>query len=74
MHVLDDERRRKTIDREDVLSALALLSAQARDAWAATRRLPVGTMRGSYRMVADDGTEFDANIAEFTLSIPRTLH
>jgi ApaG protein len=35
---------------------------------------PVGTMRGSYRMIADDGTEFDANIAEFTLSIPRTLH
>ena len=33
-----------------------------------------GTMRGSYRMVADDGKEFDANIAEFTLSIPRTLH
>ena len=35
---------------------------------------PVGTMRGSYRMQADDGTEFDAPIAEFTLSIPRTLH
>lgn len=35
---------------------------------------PVGTMRGSYRMVADDGKEFDATIAEFTLSIPRTLH
>ena len=35
---------------------------------------PLGTMRGSYRMVADDGTEFDAPIASFTLSIPRTLH
>ncbi len=35
---------------------------------------PVGTMRGSYRMRADDGREFDAPIAEFTLSIPRTLH
>jgi ApaG protein len=34
----------------------------------------VGTMRGSYRMVADDGTQFDAPIPEFTLSIPRTLH
>jgi ApaG protein len=34
----------------------------------------VGTMRGSYRMVADDGTTFDAPIAEFTLSVPRTLH
>jgi len=35
---------------------------------------PVGTMRGTYQMVADDGTRFDAPIPEFTLSIPRTLH
>lgn len=34
----------------------------------------VGTMRGSYQLIADDGTHFDAPIAEFTLSIPRTLH
>jgi ApaG protein len=34
----------------------------------------VGTMHGSYRMVAEDGTEFDAAIPLFTLSIPRTLH
>ena len=35
---------------------------------------PVGTMRGSYRMVAADGREFDAPIPPFTLSVPRTLH
>jgi len=35
---------------------------------------PVGTMRGSYQMLADDGRRFDAPIAPFTLSIPRTLH
>ncbi len=35
---------------------------------------PVGTMRGSYQMVAEDGTSFDAPIPEFTLSIPRVLH
>src|SRR5207342_2877400 len=34
----------------------------------------LGTMHGSYQMVADDGTEFDAPIAPFTLSVPRTLH
>ena len=34
----------------------------------------VGTMRGSYQMVADDGTHFDAPIPEFTLSMPRVLH
>jgi ApaG protein len=35
---------------------------------------PVGTMQGSYHMVADDGTAFDAPIPRFTLSVPRTLH
>ncbi len=34
----------------------------------------VGTMTGSYRMMADDGAEFDAPIPQFVLSIPRTLH
>jgi ApaG protein len=35
---------------------------------------PVGTMRGSYQMVAEDGLQFDAPIPEFTLSMPRVLH
>ena len=34
----------------------------------------IGTMRGTYQMVADDGFRFDAPIPEFTLSIPRVLH
>jgi ApaG protein len=34
----------------------------------------VGIMQGSYQMLADDGTHFEAPIAPFTLSIPRTLH
>jgi ApaG protein len=34
----------------------------------------VGTMCGSYQMMADDGTSFEASIPIFTLSIPRTLH
>jgi ApaG protein len=35
---------------------------------------PVGTMRGAYQMVAEDGTRFEAPIPEFTLSVPRVLH
>lgn len=35
---------------------------------------PVGSMRGSYQMIDDDGKEFDAEIPAFTLSVPRTLH
>src|SRR5262245_5022573 len=34
----------------------------------------VGTMRGTYHMVAEDGTHFDAAIPEFVLSMPRVLH
>lgn len=35
---------------------------------------PVGTMQGSYRMAAEDGTQFEAPIAAFTLAMPRVLH
>ena len=34
----------------------------------------VGTMQGSYQMMAEDGKAFDAPIPLFTLSVPRTLH
>jgi ApaG protein len=34
----------------------------------------VGTMQGSYQMLAADGNSFDAPIPLFTLSVPRTLH
>ena len=35
---------------------------------------PVGAMQGSYQMVADDGSQFDALIAPFTLAKPGLLH
>ena len=35
---------------------------------------PVGSMHGTYHMIADDGVEFDAEIPAFTLATPRTLH
>jgi ApaG protein len=31
-------------------------------------------MRGSYQCVAEDGTQFEAAIPEFVLSMPRALH
>ena len=34
----------------------------------------LGTMRGDYKMLADDGTRFEAEIPAFTLAVPRTLH
>lgn len=35
---------------------------------------PVGYMEGRYDMVADDGTEFTADIPAFTLKTPGSLH
>ena len=35
---------------------------------------PVGTMQGSYQMIADDGQHFDAEISPFLLALPNMLH
>jgi len=35
---------------------------------------PVGSMQGSYQMLADDGVKFEAEIAPFSLSMPHTIH
>jgi len=34
----------------------------------------VGTMHGSYQMQAEDGSEFEVEIPQFVLSVPRVLH
>lgn len=34
----------------------------------------VGTMQGSYQMLAEDGHRFDAEIAPFRLAVPGALH
>ena len=35
---------------------------------------PVGSMRGTYQIVAEDGTMFDAVIESFTLAVPKMLN
>jgi len=35
---------------------------------------PVGTMEGSYQMLADDGQHFNAEIPPFILALPNMLH
>ncbi|SMN16889.1 ApaG protein [uncultured Candidatus Thioglobus sp.] len=37
-------------------------------------KTPTGTMKGAYGMVNDEGERFEADIAEFILSEPYTLH
>lgn len=35
---------------------------------------PVGSMQGSYEMMAEDGTSFEAEIPPFSLAEPTSLH
>ncbi|GAA5232166.1 Co2+/Mg2+ efflux protein ApaG [Verticiella sediminum] len=35
---------------------------------------PVGTMRGTYHCVGENGVPFEVDIPEFMLAMPRTLH
>ena len=35
---------------------------------------PFGSMRGTYHMLVEDGSTFEADIAPFTLSEPYTVH
>jgi len=37
-------------------------------------KTPVGSMRGTYLCVGEDGVPFDAVVPEFVLAMPRTLH
>lgn len=37
-------------------------------------KTPLGSMRGSYQMVRDDGTSFQAEIAPFSLAVPDALN
>lgn len=41
---------------------------------AAMIETPVGSMEGSYQMVADDGHTFDTIIPAFSLALPQALH
>ena len=35
---------------------------------------PIGTMKGEFHFVGENGVPFDVSIAEFVLALPRTLH
>ena len=41
---------------------------------AAVIETPVGSMHGSYQLIADDGHRFDAPIVAFSLSVPNVVH
>jgi ApaG protein len=74
--ITDAENRVQEVRGEGVIGEQPVLKPRQSYQYtsAAAIQTPVGTMRGSYRMVAEDGMAFDAPIPEFTLSVPRVLH
>jgi len=74
--ITDAEHRVQEVKGQGVVGQQPVLKPGESFEYTSGTSIPtaVGTMRGSYRMVAEDGRAFDVPIAPFTLSIPRTLH
>lgn len=74
--ITDAEHRVQEVRGDGVVGQQPLLKPGESFEYTSGATLPtaVGTMHGSYRMLAADGTGFDAPIDTFTLSVPRVLH
>ena len=74
--ITDADQHVQEVRGAGVVGEQPVIGPQQRFQYTSGTRLatPVGTMRGSYRMTAEDGHAFDAVIPEFVLSVPRTLH
>lgn len=74
--ITDSENGIQEVRGQGVVGEQPLLKPRQRYEYtsAAAIATPVGTMHGSYRMIAEDGMAFDAPIPRFTLSAPRVLH
>ena len=74
--ITDAEHRVQEVKGQGVVGKQPMLRPGESFEYTSGTSIPtaVGTMRGSYHMVAEDGLAFDVPIAPFTLSIPRTLH
>jgi len=74
--ITDANRRTQEVRGAGVVGEQPVLRPNERYEYTSgtTLATAVGTMRGTYQMVAEDGHAFDAVVPEFVLSIPRTLH
>ena len=74
--ITDSEHRVQEVKGLGVIGQQPLLKPGERFEYTSGTHLatPVGTMRGTYQMIAEDGSAFDATIPPFTLSVPRILH
>ncbi|HEY2818501.1 MAG TPA: Co2+/Mg2+ efflux protein ApaG [Casimicrobiaceae bacterium] len=74
--ITDSEHRVQEVKGLGVVGQQPVLKPGEKFEYTSGASIPtaVGTMRGAYQMVGDDGQTFEAPIPSFTLSVPRTLH
>ena len=74
--ITDANGEREEVVGEGVVGQQPLIAAGASFEYTSFCILetPHGSMRGTYRMVRDDGTQFDAQIAPFALVTPGALN
>jgi ApaG protein len=74
--ITDSEHRVQEVKGQGVIGQQPVLKPGESFEYTSGTQLPtpVGTMHGTYQMVAEDGCAFDAPIPPFTLSVPRVLH
>ena len=74
--ITDSEERTQEVHGEGVVGEQPHLSPGQEYQYTsgAVLETQVGTMHGSYQMLAEDGTCFDAEIPPFRLAPPYTLH
>ena len=74
--ITDGEERTREVHGEGVVGAQPSIAPGQEFQYSsgAVLETEVGTMHGSYQMLAEDGTCFDADIPAFTLAVPRALH
>lgn len=74
--ITDADGNRQEVRGEGVVGEQPILAPGERFEYSSSALLPtpVGTMQGSYGMLASDGVEFDSPIAPFGLRVPQLLH
>lgn len=74
--ITDADGKKQEVKGEGVIGEQPHLSPGASFEYTSGTHMdtPVGSMYGSYQMIADDGVNFDADIPAFTLALPKTLH
>ena len=74
--ITDSDNRTEEVEGEGVVGEQPTLKPGEgfRYTSGAVIETPVGTMHGSYKMLAEDGETFDTDIPQFVLSAPRVLH